>query len=320
MQKKILFHVIFYIVTCISAQTGTELTFSEIMFNPSETNSEFIEIYNTSSTSIDLNGFKIKYYTSSADIIADAGNGTVLPPLSFAVLFENDYDLQNGIYKNLIPNNALILKIADNSFGSSGMANTSDRNLQLLNSQNDLIEELIYSADNNSGYSDEKVVLTKDNSSGNWGNSIRSNGSPGFSSTISVKQLDLAIIDFTVNPVQVFSEEKFNIDFSLKNLGVTASASFKVSFYHDSNSDSLFQDFEILRTINFSSLAAGDSVFQTIDDLITDEGFNYFCLKIDYVDDDMMNNFIAFGIDVIKRPFHFSDISITEIIYTPLMD
>ena len=33
-------------------------------------NNEFIELYNTSETdTIDLNGFKIKYQTSSADLI-----------------------------------------------------------------------------------------------------------------------------------------------------------------------------------------------------------------------------------------------------------
>ena len=37
------------------AQTGSVLTFSEIMFSPSETNGEFVEIYNTSATeTVDL--------------------------------------------------------------------------------------------------------------------------------------------------------------------------------------------------------------------------------------------------------------------------
>ena len=54
----------------ISAQTGASLTFSEVLFYPNETNGEFIEIYNTSTTqAVDLTSFKIKYYTSNPNTI-----------------------------------------------------------------------------------------------------------------------------------------------------------------------------------------------------------------------------------------------------------
>ncbi len=96
---------LFLFITYLSAaQTGTSLRLNEIMFYPATGNNEFIELYNTSSTeSVDLNGFSIKYYTSSADIIIDAGEGTVLPPSSFAVILEGDYDFISGIYNNIIP-------------------------------------------------------------------------------------------------------------------------------------------------------------------------------------------------------------------------
>ena len=60
--------------------------------------------------SIDLNTYKIKYYTSTADVITDAGEGTILPPKSFAIILEGDYIIGSGIYDALIPPEALVVK------------------------------------------------------------------------------------------------------------------------------------------------------------------------------------------------------------------
>jgi hypothetical protein len=154
MFKKIIFLSVF-IFNITFSQTDTLLIFSEVMFSPTSGNNEFIEIYNLSSTqSVDLSSYKIKYYTSTADQIIDAGFGTTLSPNSYAVIFENDYDIPTGIYNGLVPANALILKITDNSFGSSGMANTTSRPLWILNSVNDSIDYYFYSANNSTAISD----------------------------------------------------------------------------------------------------------------------------------------------------------------------
>ncbi|MEJ2505799.1 MAG: lamin tail domain-containing protein, partial [Ignavibacteriaceae bacterium] len=152
-----LFFTTLLIIPFINAQEDTALILSEIMFYPESGPNEFIELYNFSNTdSIDLSGYKFKYSTSSADEFIDAGEGTILPPQSFAVIFEGDYTIGSGIYDSRIPPEALVLKISDNSFGSSGMANTSDRSVMLLSSAGDTLETYIYSADNSQSFSDEK--------------------------------------------------------------------------------------------------------------------------------------------------------------------
>ena len=148
--------LLFLLINISYAQTDTLLIFSEVMFSPTSGNNEFIEIYNLSSTqAVDLNGYNIKYYTSTADQLIDAGFGTILPPNSYAIIFENDYDILTGIYNGLIPVNALILKIADNSFGATGMANTTSRPLWLLNTSTDTLDYYFYSANNSTAISDE---------------------------------------------------------------------------------------------------------------------------------------------------------------------
>ncbi len=155
--KRIL--VLFYLfsIQLFSQNKDTLVIFSEIMFYNSTAiqNGEFIELFNTSYTdTINLSGWKIKYYTSSADIINDAGYGTEILPRQFAVIFEGDY---SGGYS--VSSNALVLKISDNAFGTSGMANTTDRAVYLLNASNDTIWSYTYSANNSPGYSDEKIIL-----------------------------------------------------------------------------------------------------------------------------------------------------------------
>ena len=120
--------LLFFLSGTLFPQGESEVILSEVMFNPASGNNEFIELYNQSETeSVNLSAFRIKYYTSNPDSIKDAGFGTVLPPKSYAVIFEGDYGIDTGIYKNLVPPGALILKIKDNSFGTNGMANTTGR-------------------------------------------------------------------------------------------------------------------------------------------------------------------------------------------------
>ena len=78
MLKKILPATLIF-SSLVLAQTDTTLIFSEIMFYPTSGPNEFIELYNYSTTkSIDLNKYKIKYSTASPDIIMDAGEEAVL--------------------------------------------------------------------------------------------------------------------------------------------------------------------------------------------------------------------------------------------------
>ena len=101
------------------------------MFNPQTGNNEFIELYNNGDSPLNLTDYKFQYSTSNPDAIVETGNGMILNPKSFAVIFEGDYDIQSGIY-NDIPSDVLILRTADNSFGSNGMANSSDRQIKLI--------------------------------------------------------------------------------------------------------------------------------------------------------------------------------------------
>ena len=243
------------------SQSDTLLIFSEIMFSPTSGNNEFIEIYNLSnSESVDLSQYKIKYYTSTPDQIVDAGFGTILTPNSYAIIFENDYDLTTGIYSSLVPANALILKIADNSFGSTGMANTSSRPLWLLNTINDSVDYYFYSANNSTAISDEKKLLSRDSLQTNWANSLLTNGTPGFTNSVTPTNYDLQLSSLTFSPSVPIAGNNVTVSVKVKNNGILNAANYSVEIFNDVNKDSIGDSSERIFNQEYSNLSSSDSI------------------------------------------------------------
>jgi hypothetical protein len=174
-----------YFFTVYASTNDTCIIITEVMFDAVSGNNEFIELYNMSETeTIDLQNFAIKYYTSNPDTIISARYGTLLKPKSYAVIFEGDYDFATGLYKNIVPAAALLLKISDNAFGSNGMSNTSNRPVWLINSVKDTVDVYTYSANNSTGYSDEKIIMNRDTAAVNWKNSTNYLGTPGYKNSV----------------------------------------------------------------------------------------------------------------------------------------
>ncbi len=301
------------------AQSDSLITFSEIMFNPVSGNNEFIELYNTSETdSIDLVNFKIKYYTSNPDVLLSTGNGTKLPPKGFAIIVEGDYDLANGIYKNLIPSSALILKIADNSFGTSGMANSTDRELRLISSAGDSLETYFYSSSNATGISDEKKILTKDNSTANWANSLQSNGTPGFKNSVAPLSINLAVSSISISPSLPLVESDIDVGSVLKNLGISAVQNFSAEMFLDTNKNGSGEVSEKFYGQNLS-LNAGDSI--SISSQLQNLAAGNYQLIVSIAllaDEDQTNNKKIAAFTVYPKPNSFNDLVINEIMYAPI--
>jgi len=320
---KKLFIILFLFSTyLLYAESDSVLTFSEIMFYPQSGNNEFIEIYNLSSTeNIDLNNFKIKYYTSSPDIITSAGFGTVLPPNSFAVILENDYDLENGIYKNIIPSTAIVLKISDNTFGSSGMSNTTGRQIIMLNQNDDTIDVYTYTANNKQGNSDEKILLLKDNSDTNWENSKLLNGTPGMQNSVSPLTYDLALLSVNILPPNPKLNETISILAYTGNIGIATANNITIELYNDSNFDSIPSVSELIYSKSISGLKYLDSTLITTNLLIDHQCSCEIIAKVIFdEDEDTSNNYFIFKFFVQGKPIKYNDLVINEIMFAPSPD
>lgn len=320
MIKKFYILFSFFLTQIIFSQSDTTIIFSEIMFYPTSGNNEFVEIYNTSLTqSVDLSNWKIKYYTSANDVIIDAGFGTVLPPQTFAIIFENDYDLVTGIYSGLVPSNALVLKIADGSFGSSGMANTTSRPLWLLNASNDTIDYYFYSADNLQTYSDEKILMNRDSSQSNWANSLVSNGTPGFTNSVTPLSYDLIVSSLVFNPPQPILGEDVSVSTTIKNKGVLSANNFSIVIYNDTNFDSIGQANELIFSQSYSNLVSGDSITASTILSSLAVGSYQIISKVNFNEDENpLNNQLIKSFSVNSLGNVYNDLIINEIMYAPL--
>ena len=316
---KFLFLTFTFSLQIIFAQTDTSLTFTEIMFNPQSGNNEFIELYNLNQTeSIDLNGYKIIYSTSNADVIVSAGSGTLLQPNSFAVIFEGDYDFVSGIYNNIIPSGALILKISDNSFGTSGMANTADRQLWLLRPNNDTLETYTYSANNSTAISDEKISINKNNLAANWINSLNTNGTPGGRNSVTPLNNDLNFSSLAIFPAVPISGDNIQITGRIKNRGILSAENYSVEIYNDLNFDSTGSQSELIFNQSFTNLLPNDSVSVTTQINSASEGNYQLIGKVIFMDDeDTINNKKIIQFNVYPQGNNYNDIIVNEIMYAP---
>lgn len=316
--KIILFSVLLSFRVTLS-QADTSLILTEIMFTPQSGNNEFIEIFNLSETeSFDLNGYKIIYSTANADVIISTVSGTILQPESFAVIFEGDYDFDSGIYNNLIPGSALVLKISDNAFGSSGMANSADRQLWLLSSNDDTLETYIYSANNLSTISDEKIVINKDNSPTNWANSLNTNGTPGDRNSVTPLYYDLAFKSLSISPQIPITGDDLQITGIVKNEGTNTAKSYSVEIYNDVNFDSSGSPEELIFTQSFNNLSPNDSITVNAQINFALEGDYQLIGRVIFPEDkDTLNNTKVIRFTVYPPGNEFNDIVINEIMYAP---
>ena len=311
-----------YIFSNIFAQTGSVLTFSEIMFNPSETNGEFVEIYNTSTTeTVDLTNYKFKYYTSSNNNIVALSGGMLLSPGKFAVILQGNYDFANGIYKNLIPADAIVLKISTNNFGSSGMANTTSRDVNLINASGQTIDTYTYSANNSAGISDEKYIFSKNNTAVNWKNSLTTNGSPGKNNSVSPLNYDLNITFAGFIPSAPKAEDTLKITVKIKNAGRLTAANYSISIFNDVNNDSLGQVGELIYNNNYSNLASGDSIMIQHSIYAAPAADYHFIASAEFsADENIFNNKSFLKITVIEKPAASNEIIVNEFMYSPSND
>jgi hypothetical protein len=163
-----------------------QIILSEIMFNPcgSEHHNEFVEIVNTGADTVRLHGWRIGD-GSDSDHIIDAGSGLNLGPGQYGLILDPDYTSDPGPYAGLIPPACLVVTINGTTFGHSGFSNSLPETVSLTDTSGLVRAAYTYEPDNESGYSDEKIVLNNDDSVLNWKNSLRYGGTPGFENSVS---------------------------------------------------------------------------------------------------------------------------------------
>ncbi|MGD9900239.1 MAG: lamin tail domain-containing protein [Calditrichaceae bacterium] len=256
------------ILLILTIRINAQVIFTEVMYDVdgSDYHDEFIEIYNLSPTeTIDLKGWTMSD-SLNTDKIADAGYGMLIRPGQFAVILDGSYFANSATYDNIIPESALIITISDNAFGSSGLPNTTARELSIIDSTGNIIGRYRYTTDNESGFSDEKILISDDNSLSNWGNSSVKGGTPGYRNSISPSRLDIGFRENSIRyipdtPLSTGMEIRFEC--MIYNLG-TDEYQGEINFrlFVDMDTDSIADpgEFRIIDINTSNPISTGDSV------------------------------------------------------------
>lgn len=313
----------FFILLCISSRLFSQVTLSEIMFDPiaSENTDEFVEIFNTSYVdSIDLTGWQMSDGTGWDKIVTIPDGKIILGPRKYAIILDPDYFANSTVYQNLIPPEALIVTIDNSTFGSGGLSNSTAEIVSIFDSSGNMISSYQYSLGNKAGHSDEKITLDGENSADNWANSLLLNGTPGFQNSVYKFDYDLALIDsIQCHPLKPGTSDSIKLIVPIYNFGIKAVDKFEVTLFHDLNFDSIGQtDEKIVQFIFDGITLPGKNSFTAFYIRNFSAGLNQFVLKLNYsADQNLSNNQIIY---LLKVHFAFNTLLITEFMYYPFSD
>lgn len=209
-----------------AASLYAQVLLTEVMFDPAgnENYDEFLEIYNASSTdTVSLDGWQIGDQ-SETDLFVSVDGSLALAPHRYAVILDAGYFANSGVYDNAIPAEAFVLTINDAAFGSGGLSNATAEAVVLISSAGDTVASYRYSLGNPSGFSDEKIRLTPDDSFANWGNARILGGTPGQRNSLTAADYDLALDRIRFLPPKPERGQDVYFQVPVHNLGSAASS------------------------------------------------------------------------------------------------
>ncbi len=214
--------VVTFISMLMATNTHAQVLLTEVMFDPAgnENYDEFIEIYNASENdTIHLQGWQIGDQNETDALVSVDGNFS-LRPGQYAVILDAGYFANSGLYDALIPAEALMLTINDAAFGNGGLSNSTPEIIMLISSAGDTVARYQYSLGNIAGYSDEKIMLTTDDSLPNWGNSQNLHGTPGSRNSLAPPDIDLALGFIRFSPPQPQTGQTIQFEVPVHNRGL----------------------------------------------------------------------------------------------------
>jgi hypothetical protein len=284
--------VLFLIINVLNAQ----IIISEVMFNleGGDSPNEFVELYNTGITQVDISNWIIADKLSTDDFV----EGThIIPAMSYALIVEGDFD--GILYSDLIPSDVVIIPVDGTAIGNN-LGNTGD-SLFLITEIGDTMDFMGWNDEITEGHSLEKINFDFPNTPGNWRESLNLLGTPGFENSVSSLGMDVAIDSLWHLPQFPNNFEDIHYFLKIVNLGLQESL---VQIYMDQ----MFQ-------LSFNLPTQIDTIIEIIGN-----GFDSGLHQTEFLihvpgDKNQLNNSLT---DSIFISYPEKTILINEIMYDPL--
>jgi len=312
---------IFLLLLISLAWTRAEssVVLSEVMFDPlgSEYYDEYVELFNTSDTeSVDLTGWLIGD-DAELDGMVEAGEGIVLGPRQFGLILDSGYFEHSDRYDPL-PEEALILTIDDASFGKGGWSNSTAESVILTDAAGNEIARYVYVLGNESGYSDEKIMLESGDSPENWTDSRLEGGTPGRRNSVTPFDHDVGVYDWGIefSPSVPDPGEDVTITAIVHNLGIRPIRDIEVMVFEDADGDTILDEGEpYLTQVISDPIAWRDSSEVVFVWSEVSSGFHTLCVWVRLEEDEAPSNNRA--VRLLSVSYHVKDVVINEVMFAP---
>lgn len=284
------------------------IVINEIMYAPKTPEPEWIEIYNRTNQTINLKNWKIGDSQTLRTITLDFN----LNPNDFAIITSKDTLL--SFYPWLKAEKILIQSLP--------AFNNDEDAVRIYDTYGNLIDSVYYfsSMGGSNGFSLERISPEQSsNLTSNWGTSKSPfKATPLLKNSLTQKDTDLTISNVKfAKPVLKFSTVE--ITATIKNIGKTPINGFSTKIFNDTNTDNIPQNNELIAEKIFTGqINSGDSIDITFFFTPTETKTYDLIAKVSHPsDEDTLNNFYAFKIDV---SYPEKTILISEIMFAPSGD
>lgn len=270
------------------------IVINEIMYKPSNDEPEWVEIFNTTGETINLQNWSFGDKLSKVKIAS--GNQNINPG-EYLIISEDEsiYDFY------AISSQTIILKIPS--------LNNSGDDLYIYDQYENIIDSVLYLSTwgGNNGNSLERINANdSSNSSLNWKTAVtKYKATPGKINSVTPKNYDLQIYNFSPEKEIVIFPETAKINIEIFNSGLIPAQNVQLNFYYDLNNDSAGTRDEIIHSTFIEKIESGKTFFYTFDFHNYGISRNFLIAEINYEADEFTENNTAIT--------EFSSVIINEI-------
>ncbi len=280
---------------------------NEIMYAPTGTEPEWIELYNPGNDTIGIQEWLVSDNAVSTKKVITHSNVWILPD-GYVVLTKDSaalLDIHPEIEERVI-----------NLPGMPTLNNSGDA-VVLYDDRVATMDSVSYHPSwggNSGGKSLERIdALASSTQQSNWGSSRGS--TPGRRNSISRKDLDLALDTVSVHPGFPIVGDSLVLEIGVHNSGFLEAAFASLKIFEDRNHDSLGQQNEFIDSINLISISPLDSIITTIFLMPLHPGSHEMLVRSELLgDEDTTNDMLHVEIIV---GYPEGSIKLNEVMYAP---
>ena len=201
---------------------SAQLILNEFMIDPENENTgEYIELYNYTDTTICLTSFYI-CDKQDTDAILPFPDSLIFAN-SYAIILDPDY---LGEYDMNIPDSIARLTIGDSRFGMYGISNSTPKHFSLLSKDKTPLDTYLSGTPTwpNATYSSERIQWQDSL----WSPSRISGGTPGYRNSVSPKNTQIELLEFSVTCFH----HTLNIFLKIQNIGLQVIPSIQCRYFY----------------------------------------------------------------------------------------